>query len=205
MDANKRKEEEEAAFASKFSKSRMDASFSLKEEKIIAHGIASPFSARSASVVETRHPRMEKSPGRIQQPSHQNQRPPHPIQQLPHPINQQGRPNLGLVIPPETNVDDLITSPNVPLTPQQLYALSQFVEHNSAGMPSSAVMSTGLRSPVERTCDPRKRTMDPRKRPPLSKDSQYLVDEAQTRAKLQNMAISSPQEMSKVSGNRYVP
>lgn len=204
MDANKRKEEEEAAFASKFSKSRNEASLlSPKEEKIVARGVSSssfsPGSApTSASGVDTRHPRIERAPGRIQQSPRQ-------IQQPPHPIKQQGRPNLGLIIPPETNLDDLITSPDVPLTPRQLYALSQFVEHASVRSPSSAVMNTEIRSPSERTCDPRKRTMDPRKRPRLSKDSQYIVDEAQARAKMQNMAISSPQAMSKALSNRCVP
>ncbi|EIM87846.1 uncharacterized protein STEHIDRAFT_120118 [Stereum hirsutum FP-91666 SS1] len=189
MDANKRKEEEEAAFASKFSKSRNEPSLlSPKEEKIVARGVSSssfsPGSApTSAPGVDTRHPRIEKSPHLIQQPS--------------HPIKQQGRPNLGLTIPPETNLDDLITSPHVPLTPRQLHALSQFVQHASVRSPSN----TELRSPVERTCDPRKRTVDPRKRPRLSKDSQYIVDEAQARAKMQNMAISSPQAMSKASSN----
>lgn len=206
MDANKRKEEEEAAFASKFSKSRNEPSLlSPKEEKIVARGVSassfSPGSApTSASGVDTRHPRIERAPGRIQQSPRQIQQPPHLIQQLPHPIKQQGRPNLGLIIPPETNLDDLITSPDVPLTPRQLYALSQFVQHASVRSP----MNTELRSPVERTCDPMKRTVDPRKRPRLSKDSQYIVDEAQTRAKLQNMAISSPQAMSKASSNRCV-
>lgn len=207
MDANKRKEEEEAVFASKCSKSRNEASLlSPKEENIVARGVSassfSPGSApTSASGVDTRHPRIERAPGRIQQSPRQIQQPPHLIQQLPHPIKQQGRPNLGLIIPPETNLDDLITSPHVPLTPRQLYALSQFVQHASVRPPSNIE----LRSPVERTCDPRKRTMDPRKRPRLSKDSQYIVDEAQTRAKLQNMMISSPQAMSKASSNRCVP